>query len=176
MLARTGGPTPRGALRLAQRPGHHDAGEHRLIIREVATQDQRGDQIFFDPLTSALSLRIECEVSGSIVALPAAYFTAHLLILDPSTNGIVVHKRWSGRMEWGASFWIAMGNHWGPAGYDTPVDWGLRPARPGGSNVFGFRAVMTAEAWVGAHGKQPLCAYDVSRIAWFRVGSAGTSA
>jgi len=149
--ALTGGPIARPVHRPVETSDHLNAGEHRLLIREIATRDQRGDQVFFDPLTSALSLRVTCEVSPGVVALPTAYFTAHFLILDASTGGIVVHKRWSGRLEWGTSFWLAMGNHWGPAGYDTPVDWGLSVASPGASGVYGFRAAMSAEAWLGEH-------------------------
>jgi hypothetical protein len=170
LLALSGGPAPVRRRREDAPLDRADSGVHRLTIRDVATQDQHGDQILFDPLGSALSLRVACEVSPSVAALPAAYFTADFLILDPSTSRIVVHKRWCGRLEWGASFWLSMGNHWGPAGYDTPTDWGLRPGSPGASRVFGFRAAMTAEAWLGEHGVQSLCNYELSPIAWFRVG------
>lgn len=101
LLALSGGPAPVRRRREDAPLDRADSGVHRLTIRDVATQDQHGDQILFDPLGSALSLRVACEVSPSVAALPAAYFTADFLILDPSTSRIVVHKRWCGRLEWG---------------------------------------------------------------------------
>ena len=148
-----------------------------LTIQDVGTINQSGeDTLLFDPHYDALSLKMVVVASDDLLITGvqeemqsvAVGFQAIFQIIDALTNDVILNEVWESPFLWGRSFWISMGNNWGPTqnDYTTPERWGL-PTNKSGSGSFGFRGMIrqlqAPEATFAVYSE----AFDISIIRWF---------
>ncbi len=144
-----------------------------LEIRRLRTMNQNHvDTTLFDSYGDALALVMDCVSSDDLLALPRPRFVAEFQIIDSSTDTVLVSRTLTHDLEWGSSFWISMGNNWGPnsSDYTTPEKWGLLWLGLPVYGVLGFRGIIRAYSWQGPRGYADVDAFDVSEIRWFRLG------
>ncbi|HYA25553.1 MAG TPA: hypothetical protein VEF05_15425 [Terriglobales bacterium] len=148
-----------------------------LTIQRVETVNQYGENVvLFDPHNDALSLKMFVLASDDLLITGSeeenesvsAGFQAVFQIIDALTNDVILNEVWESGFLWGRSFWISMGNNWGPTqnDYTTPERWGLATNKRG-SGIFGFRGIIRQLQELEATFVVTSDAFGISDIRWF---------
>jgi hypothetical protein len=97
-------------------------------ITSVSTNSQAGAQTAFLLNSDALALVLNISVSQDVINA-GLKFNARFQVIEFATNNVKINNAWGNNnpFSWGPSFWISLGNNWGPSpgDYTTPAKWGL---------------------------------------------------